>query len=296
MLHHIQDVLAKADSTPDLLCSPYIARRGITFLHGKTSIGKSPVTWELARTIDQGLDFLGHPTVKSKVLYLEADSAEELLRPRLRHLPQPWGNWQLSFLLGTAMDLCNDSHTIHRKLAAYHHEYHPDLVIWNTLRQFYKGSAIDSDTVSRVYNAMYRAFPSAGHLMVAHDRKASVDPTTASLEDESFAGSAAWRDLATIALHLIPRGTAKGRYLCLEHTKSQVSELADPLKFTLGADGTTLTPLKHPLTDKVLAFLTANNSTTWTPELIKEATALFSLSRATLFRVSRASLMELKNT
>jgi RecA-family ATPase len=286
MPHHIADVLAQADEAPDLLCTPYLARRGITFLHGKTSIGKSPLTWELARTVSQGLDFLGHPTVKSTVLYLEADSAEPLLRPRLRLLPQPVGDWWVEFLLGEAKDLCNEGHSIYRKFATLQHSLNPDLVIWNTLRQFYTGTAIDSDTVTRVYNGMYRAFPNAGHLMVAHDRKGSLDPNAPTLEDEAFAGSAAWRDLATIALHLVPRGSKSGSYLTLEHTKSQVSELAEPLKLTLSKDGTLLTPHRHPLQDKVLAFLAHHGTTRWTSDLIKLAMTEFDTSRATLFRIT----------
>lgn len=281
----LPDILAHPDTLPPWLCDPYLVRGGITFLHGKTSIGKSPVTWELSRCVDQGLDFLGHPTIRGRVLYLEADSVESLLRPRLRLLPHPQGTWAWAFLNGTSMDLCNDGHTFHRTLAQFHHEYQPDLVIWNTLRQFYKGSNIDSDTVTRVYNAMYRAFPGAGHLMVAHDRKGSTDPDAPRHDDEDFAGSAAWRDLATIALHLVPRATKGGMYLSLEHTKSQVSELTDPLKLLLSPDGTGLSTTAHPLAPQLAALMAREGQCQMTENLVALGMAELKCSRRTLFRV-----------
>jgi RecA-family ATPase len=285
----LPDILAEADTRPTWICDPFVVRGGITFLHGKTSIGKSPLTWELARCADQGLDFLGHPTARSRVLYLEADSAEPLLRPRLRLLTEPRGSWAWAFLSGTSMDLCNEGHSLHRLLAQYYHEYQPDLVIWNTLRQFYKGSNIDSDIVTRVYNAMYRAFPGAGHVMVAHDRKGSTDANATAHEDEDFAGSNAWRDLATVALHLVPRGTQAGPYLSLEHTKSQVSELTDPLKLTLAPNGTTLTPLTHPRQADLLALMAREGVTILDSRFVILAQKELKLSRNTLFRIWRQS-------
>lgn len=281
----LTDLLSAADTPPDFLCDPYILRRGITYLHGKTSIGKSPLTWELARCIAQGLPFLGHPTTAGTVLYLEADTAPTLMSPRLRLLPEPRGNWTFDFLLGASMDLANEGHSIHHHLAALHHQLHPDFVIWNTLRQFYKGSAIDSDTVTRVYNAMYRAFPVAGHLVVAHDRKGSTHPDATHHEDEDFAGSAAWRDLATTALHLVRRTTKGGTLLSLEHTKSQVSEQADPLRYTLDPDGTRLHPVGHPLYPALKALMDDLGQCQATAEVVTLAQKELNISRKTVFRI-----------
>lgn len=284
-LKSLSEVLSASDTLPEWICDPYVARRGITFLHGKTSIGKSPVTWELARCAAQGLDFLGHPTTQSRVLYLEADSAEALIRPRLRLLPDPkLGDWRFEFLSGTSLDLCNEGHTCHRLFAKHHHDFHPDLVVWNTLRQFYKGSNIDSDVITRVYNAMYRAFPDAGHLVVAHDRKQSVTDTPTP-DEEAFSGSAAWRDLATVALHLVPRGTKGGTSLSLDHTKSQVSELTEPLKFLLDPNGTHLHVTPHPLYDRLRAFMDARGTDKLDETTVALAEVALSVSRRTLFRI-----------
>ena len=239
----IGDLLAKQYPKTAWLCDPYVARRGITFLHGRTSIGKSPITWELARCVDQGLPFLGWPTTQAKVLYLEADTTEPLLQQRLDFLPPPIGNWRLAFLGGYSLDLANPSNMIHGKLRVMQDDYKPELVIWNTLRQFYQAPNIDSDTVPKVYNAMYRAFPEAGHVVVAHDRKQGRNEDELD-ENEAFSGSAAWRDLATIALHVTTRAhKGNGLGLTIKHTKSQVSELVEPLLAHLAPDGTRLAML-----------------------------------------------------
>jgi|SoiMethySBSTD1v2_1073268.scaffolds.fasta_scaffold05364_33 RecA-family ATPase len=284
MLIPLSDILARADTPPDWLCDPFLPRRGITYLHGKTSIGKSPLTWELARCVSQGLDFFGHTTTASKVLYIEADGALELLSPRLKLLPQPVGTWHWAFLAGTSPDLANDGHSVHQRLAGYQAQLAPGLVIWNTLRQFYKGPANDSDTVPRVYGAMLRAFPQAGHLVIAHDKKAASaeHPTP---DEENFSGSGAWRDLATVALHLAPRGTVHGPYLALEHTKSQVSELCEPLKYTLDADGTRIHPLAHPLGPRLLTLMARRGVSVLDAETVTQAMKELKCSRKTLFRV-----------
>mgnify|MGYP001602315660 CR=1 FL=1 len=278
----ISDVLEKADEQPQWICNPYVVRRGITFLHGKTSIGKSPLSWELARTAAQGLDFIGWPTIASNVLYLEADGAEILLRSRLRCMPQPVGEWRIAFLAGESLNLCDPDHKMFKIFSTWRQQWEPDLVIWNTLRQFYKGNAIDSDTVGRVYSAMLRAFPFAGHWVSAHDRKINTDPSALNAADEEFAGSAAWRDLATVGLHLVKGGNKRvGATLTLEHTKSQVSELMEPVRLVLGEDGTTLTSAL-PTRAQIAALWEKcpedQDRGTWTAHQLN-------ISRRTLFRI-----------
>lgn len=281
----IAEVLEKADEQPQWICNPYVVRRGITFLHGKTSIGKSPLSWELARAASQGLPFLGWPTVPSRVLYLEADGAEILLRPRLRLMPQPVGAWRIAFMAGESLNLCDPEHKMFKKFDSWRKEWEPDLVIWNTLRQFYKGNSIDSDTVTRVYNGMLRAFPFAGHWVSAHDRKVSKDPTAIAAEDEDFAGSAAWRDLATVGLHLVKGGDKRtGTTLTLKHTKTQVSELVDPVRLTLAEDGTTITSAL-PTRNRVLEVC---RQFAGVPDAKKRETFILgelNISRTTFFRI-----------
>ena len=128
----------------------------------------------------------------------------------------------------------------------------PDLVIWNTLRQFYRGDMNDSDTVVRVYAAMRQFFPGACHLVVAHDRKASADGEHD--HDEAFAGSNAWRQLANVALHLRPTNDSEGA-LTLDYTKTQVSEKVPPLRLWLAPDGTQLSLSQGPTRTQLVMTL-----------------------------------------
>jgi len=161
----ISEILAKPDDPTNFLLEPYIVRGGITFLHGDTSIGKSPLTWEVARCLAQGRDWLGLSTNQCRVLYLEADTPESTLRTRLRSLTSPIGEWRIEFLTDVSMNLCDHEHRIFKVFHDYTKRFGPfDLVIWNTLRQFYQGSAIDSEVPQKVYKALRLAFPDGGTL------------------------------------------------------------------------------------------------------------------------------------
>jgi RecA-family ATPase len=239
----IGELLQEPDEHIAWLCNPFVVRHGITFLYGKTTIGKSPLTWELARCVSQGLPFLGWPTTKSRVLYLEADTPKVVLKPRLQLLPQPIGDWRIEFLVGQNLDLCSPTNKIHAFLKHGRALWgEPDLVIWNVLRQFYRGSSTTGEVVPIVYSAMRTLFPQAGHVVVGHDRKRSINPDAVSHEDEDFSGSSAWWDLATVGLHLIKRQT-----LQLVHTKSQASEQVPTISLDLDPNGTVVSSHKGSL-------------------------------------------------
>ena len=285
-MKHIEKVLAEPDAETEWICNPYVGRQGITFLHGKTSIGKSPLSWELARCASQGLPFLGWPTVPSRVLYLEADTAEIIVRPRLRLMTQPIGNWNIAFFSGKTLDLKDPKNFMHSLFQAWRKEYEPDLVIWNTLRQFYKGAAIDSDTVTQVYNAMLQSFPKAGHWVSAHDRKTSTDSESHEVDDEAFSWSAAWRDLAQVALHLVKVESKGGTLtLRLDHTKTQLSEQVHSIRLTLDPNGTTITsnvPTRERIEElwQEAQVSGVKDCGTWVAERLN-------ISRRTLFRIKK---------
>src|SRR3990167_732338 len=230
----IAELLAEPDEQMAWICNPLVVRHGITFLYGKTTIGKSPLTWELARCVSQGLPFLGMPTNKSHVLYIEADTPKIVLKPRLRLLPEPIGDWRMEFVVGRSIDLPDPKHPIHAVFGQWRLQWgEPDLVAWNVLRHLYRGSAIAGEVASGVYTAMRGLFPQAGHVVVGHDRKSSNDPDATQHSDEDFSGSSAWWDLATVGLHLV-----KTKSLTLYHTKTQASELLKPMTLDLSSDGT----------------------------------------------------------
>ena len=157
-------------------------------------------------------------------------------------MAQPVGTWNFAFFSGKTLDLRDPKNFIHLLFKTWRAQWEPDLVIWNTLRQFYKGNAIDSDTVTQVYNAMLQSFPKAGHWVSAHDRKTNTDSEAHEVDDEAFSGSAAWRDLAQVALHLVKVESKAGVLtLRLDHTKTQLSEQVHSIRLTLATNGTTVT-------------------------------------------------------
>ena len=244
----IPELLAEPDEQIAWICNPFVVRHGITFLYGKTTIGKSPLTWELARCVSQGLPFLGWPTSKGRVLYLEADTPKIAVKPRLHLLPEPRGDWRMEFLVGLSLDLMEPKNRIHDLLAKGRVLWgEPDLVIWNVLRQFYRGSSIAGEIVPVIYATMRGLFPQAGHVVVGHDRKSSLDPTAAPHADEDFSGSSAWWDLATVGLHLVKKSPG----LILYHTKSQASEMVAPMALDLHEDGTQIQSHHGSLHDRI---------------------------------------------
>lgn len=224
----IDDLLKKSYPDPPFICHPFVARGGITLLHGRKSLGKSPLSWELARTVANGLNFLGFPTVKGRVLFIEKDTPEQLSMDRLKHLPDPQGGWHMEFLTQVGIDLANPVHPCHARLLGYERTSGPfDLVIWNPLMRLYLGK--DRDVVPRVYDAMARLFPNAGHLVISHDRKEDRNPDNPGIDAEEHSGWQEWVNLAQNVFRLVPHRHG----IELRHTGSQVTAKTSPLRLTL---------------------------------------------------------------
>lgn len=273
----VSDLIQEPDEQIAWICNPLVVRHGITFLYGKTTIGKSPLTWELCRCASQGIPFLGMPTHKSRVLYIEADTPKVVLKPRLRLLPEPVGDWRMEFVVGRTIDLPDEKHPIRPVFEQWRLQWgEPDLVVWNVLRHFYRGSAIASEVASGVYSSMRTLFPQAGHVVVGHDRKSSTDPDASSQSDEDFSGSSAWWDLATVGLHLV-----KTKNLTLYHTKSQASEILKPMTLDLAPDGTQIKSHHarlHQQIEELWGQAPKGDKAQWVADQLK-------IHRATVYRI-----------
>lgn len=219
------------------LVEPFVAEKGITFLYGKPTIGKSPLTWKLAQVVSDGGDFFGFPArMTGPVLYIEVDTRKELVRERLERLqPRPRQAYWAFF---NPFNILHPPTDIRQTLDYYQQKLNPVLVIWNTLRKVTTGiDLIDGDSASMVYSMMMRFFPNAGHFVNHHDKKSNFSKESRGDPDEAFSGSQAWLNDAQVGLHLLPvdKKLKKSR---LEHTKSQLSELIEPLDLQLSEDGT----------------------------------------------------------
>lgn len=273
-----EELCVKKYPTTDFLIDPYIPRESIVFLWGGTSIGKSPLTWELARAIGTGKSFFGLPSRQGKVLYLELDTPEPLVASRLAKLPpapnvsflflKPLG---IPFLHPEERDLLLETEALLK----------PDVVFINTLRKVHDMDDKDSKTPKVVYSTFQRLFPTSSLVFVHHMRKQSTDPHATSFAKESFSGSQHWLNDAQVGLHLSPfRG--KRENLKLNHRKSQVSEKLRPLRLKLEKDGSSLT---SPEFEELLSVYEIMNSATSSGgKLDQEIAGLLTVSLSTARR------------
>ena len=235
----LTEALTAFTDQPRWLIEPYIPAQGIVLLHGKFSLGKSPLIWRVAQCVSEGCDFFGHPLQQTgPVLYIEIDEPLRLTVERLKLLnPRPS---QVMVVGINPFSILNQLPDDHARLTDLNATLHPILVIVNTLRKSHHLDDKDSATPSLVYGAFRRYFPDACLLFVHHDRKSFTDPAGDRLpaDDEDFSGSQAWMNDAQIGLHLSTSHRRTG-LVTLEMTKSQLSALADPLKLKLAADGVT---------------------------------------------------------
>lgn len=218
---------------------------GISMLHGRFSLGKSPFSWRLAQSISEGMDFFGYETVEQgAVIWIEADEAlrnaiqrAQRLEPRPRHL--------YFYEPNIPLDVVKPSDEARRELTELYNKVKPKLVVINSLRKVHRMDDKDSRTPSIVYGATQTLFPDTAILFIHHDRKQPTDPLAAVPKEEAFSGSQAWKNDAAIALHL--RGKGK-RAVAIDIDKSQVCELQDDvLSLQLAEDGYSWTDLsgKH---------------------------------------------------
>lgn len=231
------------------LLDPYIPKESITLLFGDTSIGKSPLTWEMARAIATGQSFFGLPTQQARVWYLEVDTPEIVLAPRLQVSVDPPSNVWFTIIPG-GMSVPTISRELMEELSAFYQEIEPEVVFINTLRKVHDLDDKDSKTPKIIYSWFQHLFPDAALVFVHHNRKAPVDPRLVENDKEAFSGSKHWLDDAQVGLHLGSwRSQSRAENLRLYHVKSQVSETLKPLRLKLHDNGTTLT---SPIYDELL--------------------------------------------
>lgn len=229
-------LLEEPDTDPQWLISPILPAQGITFLHGRFSLGKSPLTWKIAQCVSDGTPFFRLPVATSgPVLYIEVDTPERQVKPRLRLMTPIAKQVYMANGYPRLNLMTNSSPEVIELMKAYH-DINPVLVIINTLRKVHDFDQNVAETPNLVYSNLLSRFPNSALMIVHHDRKSSTQEDFGD-PDERFSGSQSWANDATIALHLRSINK-KERKLELVVTKSQVSATGSCLKFDLKEDGT----------------------------------------------------------
>lgn len=223
----VEELLVRTYPPPDFLVEPFVARGGITLLYGKSGTGKSPLTWEIARCVSTGIRCLGLSCKRGKVLYLDRETDEGLVMPRIQQMPRPSGGWHIEFLNKDPINM------------AFQFIGDWDLVIWNSLRKFLSTQSLNSgELVSPFYDTLKSKWPNAAHLVIHHERKSPNEDDVAP-KREMFSGSMAWLDQCQIGVQLV----STPGYYSVRHIKSQVSGLMErDLKFSLSEHGGVVEP------------------------------------------------------
>lgn len=274
-----KEFLAQKFPTTLFLVNPYVPIGAIILLYGKTRVGKSPLTWELARAIASGTPFFGRPTIPARVLYLELDTPAPLVQHRVQLVTDPPDDVWWEFL--PPCHIVTDR-GVQAHLRELGKQIEPGCVIFNTLRKIHQGDEKDGSLPSRLYQTLHALFPGAAKVLVHHDKKsqpreAQGDP------DETFSGHMAWLNDAQVGLHLVPNGRRQSGALRLENTKNQCAEEVPPLHLFLSKDGSTMIPYVSENARRILETWYTIDSAVGKSSRVKAVSQVTGLSERTVW-------------
>ena len=225
------------------LVNPIVPLGSVVFLYGKSGVGKSPLSWQLADAVVKGESFLGMEVSGPwPVLYVDVDTRWWTIQERWRA-----AGYEPAFDIGvgdgfdclsTMWEFSEVRKTFVDRQATRRYK----LVIISTLAKIHHFSFADANAPSEMYLRWQQVFGEECAIMfIHHDKKTTTkgeeidDNSLYHITRESFSGNQQWLDHATTALHLTRRG---GDYkFLLEQIKDQGSRKAAPLKCVLGDRG-----------------------------------------------------------
>lgn len=148
-------------------------------LYGDAKIGKSFAALQLSQAIRTGGDFLGFPSRKGSVVYVQLDTPRNVWQDRIKKLITKGAMTDLPYLTDREkletwpFDILNPEHLIilREELQAIK----PDLVIIDTLRESHSGDENDSTAMQEVTAALVAATQPAAMVLISHARKPSQD-------------------------------------------------------------------------------------------------------------------------
>ena len=274
-----QDLMAAKAEPVDFLLEPYIPRGGICFLWGETSIGKSPITWQMSAAVARGYGFFGLPVQKGRVLYIELDTPRDLIKRRICLLEDPPEDLDFLFMPPLSVPHVGGEDLDMIKAAA---SVGYDLVVINTLRKCHSLNDKEPQTVKVVYEWFQKMFPGAALLFVHHSKKTTFDSKgeISGKSRESFSGAQNWLNDAQVGMQLLYKRQHHGEAstnLELRHEKSQVGRQYRAFLLSLKEDGTNF---RSPYYEELMKVYTILNESEHEGEkLTKEIALELGLSR-----------------
>lgn len=167
-------------SSPDTwLVDPLIPSGGAMLLYGDPKVGKSYAALQLAGAIASGQEWLGFPTRKGKVVYLQLDTPRNIWQTRLKDLLRKGAMCELPLFADREslekwpFDIRNPEHLI--MLREELQAIGPDLVIFDTLRESHSADENDSTEMQQAVASLVAATQPSAICLISHARKPSQD-------------------------------------------------------------------------------------------------------------------------
>lgn len=174
-IHPGEDYLT-LPSTPDTwLIEPLLPSSGALLLYGDPKVGKSFAALQLAESIQVGRPWLGYPTRKGTVAYIQLDTPRNVWQTRIKTLQSDGAITSLPHLADREtleawpFDILRPEHliTLRDELQALK----PDLVIMDTLRESHSADENDSTAMQKAIAALVAATQPAALVLLSHSRK-----------------------------------------------------------------------------------------------------------------------------
>jgi len=239
----IESFLAKEDVPITWLVDLLFPETAVSILAAQGGFGKSWMLSDLALEVSRGGKWLGHfQTKKGTVLYVDEESAPQLLRHRLKKLVHAKGvdvpGFDVQVCLGLGLNFSQEKSVKQfREILA---DVRPSLVVIDSLIRVHnadENSATDMSKVFRAIKSLYDEFECA-FVICDHARKVQASGNT---PDQSLRGTSDKFNFADTVLS----GTAKsGNQRIIEHTKSRYAQAVPGFVVELedvGIDGTEIT-------------------------------------------------------
>ena len=227
------------EETPAIVI-PQIPVGGITLLFGPPGVGKTALCWALGNAMAEGEDFLGHRTIRGKILFISLDMNKTLCKIRL-HITgfTPRFEFVFSNLPVDCLHQGFKNTDLYKAVRRELSESHYDLIVIDALGKLGRFEMSDEKAPNQVYGALYEWLPDKTILLNHHSRKLKFTVLGKEIErtmEDAF-GSQFWTAFAASVIHLQRTGFQSGKLI---HCKSQVLELAEPISVCVDPETSTL--------------------------------------------------------